>query len=123
MRHVYENRWEPALAAFDQVLALKGSKVDAALYWKAYSQDRLGQRAEALATIGTLTREHQASRYMQQARPLEAEVRRNAGQPVRPQDQADEDLKLMAIAHCRTRRPSRRSRCSRSCCRATRRRS
>ena len=98
MRHVYENRWEPALAAFDQLVALKGSKVDAALYWKAYSQDRLGQRAEALTTIGTLTREHQASRYMQQARLLEAEVRRNAGQPVRPQDQADEDLKLMAIA-------------------------
>ncbi len=98
MRHVYENRWEPALVAFDQLVALKGSKVDAALYWKAYSQDRLGQRAEALTTIGTLTREHQASRYMQQARLLEAEVRRNAGQPVRPQDQADEDLKLMAIA-------------------------
>src|SRR5688572_27769547 len=98
MRHVYDNRWEPALASFEQLVALKGSRVDAALYWKAYAQDRLGQRAEALTTIGTLTREHQTSRYLQQARLLEAEVRRNAGQPVRPQDQADEDLKLMAIA-------------------------
>ena len=98
MRHVFENRWEQALKGFDELIAQNHAKVDAALYWKAYAQDRLGQRAEALATISTLTRSHQNSRYLQQARALEAEVRRNAGQPVRPQDQADEDLKLMAIA-------------------------
>ncbi|HJR59778.1 MAG TPA: HEAT repeat domain-containing protein [Vicinamibacterales bacterium] len=98
MRHIYESRWERAVERFNDVLTMKGAKVDAALYWKAYAQDRLGQRAEALTTIGILTRDHQASRYLQQARALEAEVRRNAGQPVRPQDQADEDLKLMAIA-------------------------
>ena len=98
MRHVYENRWDRAVERFSDLATMKGSQVDAALYWKAYAQDRLGQRAEALATLNTLTREHGSSRYLQQARALEAEVRRNAGQPVRPQDQADEDLKLMAIA-------------------------
>ena len=98
MRQVYESRWERAIARFDDVLTLKGTRVDAALYWKAYAQDRQGQRAEALTTLATLTRDHASSRYLQQARALEAEVRRNAGQPVRPQDQADEDLKLMAIA-------------------------
>jgi hypothetical protein len=98
MRHVFENRWEQALKGFEELIAQNHAKVDAALYWKAYAQDRIGQRAEALTTISTLTRSHQNSRYLQQARALEAEVRRNAGQPVRPQDQADEDLKLMAIA-------------------------
>ena len=97
-RHITESQWEQALERFNEVLAMKGSQVDAALYWKAHAQDRLGQRAEALATLATLTRDYQKSRYLQQARALEAEVRRNAGQPVRPQDQADEDLKLMAIA-------------------------
>lgn len=97
-RHLYENRYEPAIERFNEVVTMKGSRTDAALYWKAYAQDRLGQRAEALATLVTLTREHADSRYLQQAKALEAEVRRNAGQPVRPQDQADEDLKLMAIA-------------------------
>src|SRR6185436_545811 len=29
--------WDQALAAFDEVLALNESRVDAALYWKAYS--------------------------------------------------------------------------------------
>ena len=98
MRHIYESRWERAIARFDDVLTLKGQKLDAALYWKAYAQDRQGLRADALTTLGVLTRDHAGSRYLQQARALEAEVRRNAGQPVSPQDQADEELKLMAIA-------------------------
>lgn len=98
MRHIYDSRWERAVERFDEVLTLKGQKLDAALYWKAYAQDRQGLRADALATLGVLTRDHAGSRYLQQARALEAEVRRNAGQPVSPQDQADEELKLMAIA-------------------------
>ncbi|HEY0874086.1 MAG TPA: HEAT repeat domain-containing protein [Vicinamibacterales bacterium] len=98
MRHIYDSEWERAIERFNEVLAQKGSRTDAALYWKAYAQDRQGLRADALTTIGTLTRDHPNSRYIKQAQALEAEVRRNAGQPVRPQDQADEDLKLMAIA-------------------------
>lgn len=97
-RHVSDGRWDRAIERFNDTIALKGTRTDAALYWKAYAQDRAGQRAEALATIATLTKDHPNSRYLQQAKALEAEVRRNAGQPVRPQDQADEELKLMAIA-------------------------
>ena len=84
---------------------MKGSRADAALYWKAYAQDRLGQRAEALSTISALARDYPKSRYLKEAKALEAEVRRNAGQPVRPQDQADEDLKLMAIAALQNQSP------------------
>ena len=97
-QHVTESRWDRAIERLDDVIAAKGTRVDAALYWKAYAQDRNGQRAEALTTINTLTRDFPSSRYLQQAKALEVEVRRNSGQPVRPQDQADEDLKLMAIA-------------------------
>jgi HEAT repeat protein len=97
-RHVSESRWDRAIERFNEVVSGKGSRVDAALYWKAYAQDRAGQRAEALNTLSTLFRDHPNSRYTQQAKALEAEVRRNAGQPVNPQEQADEDLKLMALA-------------------------
>jgi len=93
-----ESRWERAVERFNDVATMKGARADAALYWKAYAQDRLGQRADALATIAALSRDYPKSRYLKEARALDAEVRRNAGQPVRPQDQADEDLKLMAIA-------------------------
>ena len=96
-RMVDESRWERAVERFNDVIGMKGRQADAALYWKAYSQDRLGQRAEALATIQTLSRDYSSSRYVKEAKVLEAEVRRNSGQPVRPQDQEDEDLKLMAL--------------------------
>jgi len=92
-----ESQYDRAIERFNDVAAMKGARADAALYWKAYSQDRQGQRAEALASIQSLTKEYPTSRYLQQAKVLEAEVRRNAGQPVRPQDQTDEETKLMAL--------------------------
>src|SRR5687768_14724777 len=98
MRARDESRWDRAIERFNDVAGMKGARADAALYWKAYAQDRAGQRAEALATISALTRDYPKSRYLREAKALEAEVRRNAGQPARPQDQADEELKLMAIA-------------------------
>lgn len=96
-RMLDDSRWERAVERFNDVIGMKGRLADAALYHKAYSQDRLGQRAEALATLQTLSRDYSTSRWLQQAKALEAEVRRNSGQPPRPQDQADEDLKLMAL--------------------------
>ena len=83
---------------------LKGTRADAALYWKAYAQNRLGQRADALATIAELDKGYPNSRYLKEAKALEVEVRGAAGQPVRPEAQADEDLKLMAMqAPCQQR--------------------
>jgi HEAT repeat protein len=96
-RHVFEGRYERAVERLSDVISMKGTKTDAALYWKAYAQDRLGQRAEALATLATLARDYGKSSYAQQGKALEAEVRRNSGQSVRPQDQQDEDIKLMAL--------------------------
>jgi HEAT repeat protein len=92
-----QGRYDRAVERFNDVVNMKGSRVDAALYWKAYSQHRIGQRSEALATIGELTKNHANSRYVQQAKALEVEVRREIGQPVRPNDAADEELKLYAI--------------------------
>ena len=92
-----EYRWDRALSFFNRVIELKGSKVDAALYWKAFSQNRLGQRSEALVTIAELSKSYPNSAYRKQANVLEAEVRRDVGQPVRPQDSADDEVKLIAL--------------------------
>lgn len=89
--------WDQALRAFSRFAELKGPRTDAALYWKAYALNRLGQRAESLQTIAEMLKGFPSSRYLQQARALEVEVRRDAGQPVRPESQSDEELKLMAI--------------------------
>jgi HEAT repeat protein len=90
-------RWDRALGYFDRVVQLKGSKAEGALYWKAFSQNRLGQRSEALATIAELSKTFPNSSYRKQAAVLEAEVRRDIGQPVRPQDSADDEVKLLAL--------------------------
>jgi HEAT repeat protein len=92
-----EGRWERAAERFTRLAQTKGPRTDAALYWKAYAQNRQGQRPEALQTIAELLKEYPSSRYIQQAKALDMEVRRDAGQPVRPESQSDEELKLMAL--------------------------
>ena len=88
--------WQDAINRFEQAAALKGSRADAALYWKAYAQGKLGQRAEALATIDALVKGYPQSRYLSDAKALDLELRARTG-AVSPESQQDEDLKLLAI--------------------------
>lgn len=89
--------WDDAVTRFDQVIALKGSRADAALYWKAYAQSRLGKTTEAQASIAALRTGYPKSRYLSDASALEVELKRGGGQAVSPESQQDEDLKLLAI--------------------------
>jgi HEAT repeat protein len=89
-------KWDNAIQHFDEVIASKGAKADGALYWKAYAQNKLGQRPEALTTIGTLTKDYPKSRYVGDAKALEVEVRSRSG-GVDPAQESDEDLKLLAL--------------------------
>lgn len=96
-RALDEARWDEATQLFRGVAAMNGTRRDAALYWLAYSQNRIGQRAEALDTIAELEAAYPNSRYAAQARALEVEVRRDLGQPVAPEGQRDDLLKLIAL--------------------------
>jgi hypothetical protein len=49
-----EHRWQDAVSAFDKVISEKGKRVDAALYWKAYSLNKLGKTQLAIATCDQL---------------------------------------------------------------------
>src|SRR4029453_11554111 len=80
-----DGKWEQAAQRFAQVAELKGSRADAALYWQAYALNRQGQRPESLQVIAGMIKSYPSSRYVAQAKALEAEVRRGAGQPVRPE--------------------------------------
>lgn len=92
-----DGRYDRAVVFFNRVIEARGSRIDAALYWKAFSQNRLGQRSEALATLAELIKTSPNSTYRKHAAALEAEVRRDIGQPVRPQDSTDDEVKLMAL--------------------------
>lgn len=92
-----DDRYDKAEAKFDQLAQLNGPQTDAAMYWKAYAENRLGKREAALATLAEMKKRFAQSRWQKDAGVLELEVKQSSGQPVKPGDQGDEELKLMAI--------------------------
>ena len=94
---IEEGRYDRAVDRFNRLIAMKSNRTDAALYWKAYSQGKLGQRAEALSTLDDLQKQFADSRWIRDAKALEVELRQASGQTVAPESQNDEELKLMAL--------------------------
>lgn len=92
-----EDRYERAETKFDQLAQLNGPQTDAALYWKAYAENRLGKRDTALATIAELKRRFPQSRWQKDAGALDLEVRQSSGQAVHPETQKDDELRMLAI--------------------------
>ena len=91
--HLNQRQYDQAIVRFDRVIAQKTARADAAHYYKAFAQFRLGKTEDALATIAALRKEFPQSRYLNDAKTLEADARR-----LKPQDIVDDDeLKLLAI--------------------------
>ena len=94
---IEEGKYDRAVDRFTRLIELKSSRTDAALYWKAYSLAKLGQRSEALTTLADLQKRFADSRWSRDAKALEVEVRQASGQTVSAASQDDDDLKLMAL--------------------------
>jgi len=92
-----EDRYDRAAEKFSELASLNGPQTDAAMYWKAYAQNKLGKRDSALATIADLEKKYAQSRWIKDAKALEIEVRQSNGQPAHPESQPDEELKMLAI--------------------------
>lgn len=96
-RDLDARQWDQAISSFTAAAARKGAYADAALYWKAYAENRAGQREEALATIAGLRQAYPSSKWLNDARALQVEIRAQAGAPVSPGTEPDEELKLLAL--------------------------
>lgn len=92
-----DNRLDEAIQRFDSVIGQGSERTDAALYWKAYAQDKQGQQSAALGTLQELKSKFPESRWLDEAKALELKMRGQAGQPVEPERQDNEDLKMIAI--------------------------
>ncbi len=90
-------QWDQAISSFDAVASRKGPSADAALYWKAYAENRAGRREECLSTIAQLRQAYPSSKWLKDAKALEVEVRAQTGSPVSPASESDDDLKLIAL--------------------------
>ena len=93
---IEEGRYDRPAERFNRLIDLKSNRTDAALYWKAYSLNKLGQRAEALTALTDLQKQFGDSRWLRDAKALEVEVRSASGQTVAP-DPNDDELKLLAL--------------------------
>jgi len=89
--------WAEAIAAFDSVAKAAGKRADAALYWKAYALNKAGRRPEALEALQALQKGHAQSKWIDEAKALDLEMRQAAGQAPRVESEGDDDLKLMAL--------------------------
>jgi hypothetical protein len=106
-RSIDRRDYETAIQAFDRVVESKSSRADGALYWKAFAQNKLGRRDQALASLAQLQKDYAQSRWLNDAKALEVEVKQASGQPVRPEAESDEDLKLLALNSIMTSDPDR----------------
>jgi HEAT repeat protein len=88
-----QNRqYDQAIVRFDRAIAQKGTHADGAWYWKAFAQYKLGKTEDALTSIATLRKDFPQSRYLPDAKILEADVRKPAIDRI-----DDDEIKLLAI--------------------------
>jgi hypothetical protein len=58
-----QQNWSEAVASFDKVINAKSKRADAALYWKAYALNKLGNGSLAQATCYQLRSQYSASAW------------------------------------------------------------
>jgi hypothetical protein len=73
-----EHRWQDAVSAFDKVISEKGKRVDAALYWKAYSLNRLGKTSLAIGTCEQLHSQFSGSTWNKDCDAISVDVQVDA---------------------------------------------
>ncbi len=67
------------------------------MYWIAWAQNKQGNGAAALEWLARMRKTYAESRWLTEGRALGVEIRQRAGQPVKPENVPDEELRLMAL--------------------------
>lgn len=96
LREIDNHQYDQALSDFNNVVARGGPRAEGGLYWKAYVQNKLGKSADAQASIDTLRKTYPNSRWLDDAKALELEVKQSKG-PVSPESETDEEIKVLAL--------------------------
>lgn len=96
-RAINEGRWADAEGIFSKIADQHKDRADAALYWKAYAENKEGQQARALETCAGLGKTFPKSRWINECDALRIEIRGAGGNPVAPQSTSDDDLKMLAL--------------------------
>ncbi len=97
MSYLDRRDYDHAIDAFNRLIEDKADRADGALYWRAYAENKLGKRDQALATLSELQKTYPQSRWIEDAKALQVEVRQANGQPVSPEEASGDDVKLLAL--------------------------
>jgi tetratricopeptide (TPR) repeat protein len=95
--YIDRSQYDRAVDAFNQVISGRGDRADAAMYWRAYSLNKLARRPEALAGLSELQKQFPKSPWVDDARRLDAEIRQSSGQAVSADSIDDEDMRLLVL--------------------------
>jgi HEAT repeat protein len=85
--------YDNAIKQFDEVVKIHGRRADGAMYWRAYSLNKAGNKAQALTAIGELRKNYPKSTWLRDVGALEQEIRGVNN----PDNISDEELKVLAI--------------------------
>jgi len=96
-RAIDQGRWADAVKLFSQVAAKRSDHADAALYWKAYAENKLGQTKASVDSCKSLRQDFPRSKWVEDCGALEVELNARSGKPAAIDPNSSDDVKLLAL--------------------------
>jgi HEAT repeat protein len=96
-RAINDARWAQAMSIFSKLASQHGGRAEAALYWEAYAENKQGNAARALEICAELRRAYPQGDWVKECSALEIEIHGKGDDPMPPQAEQDEELKLLAL--------------------------
>lgn len=96
-RAINDAHWAQAESIFSNLAAQHGPRAEAALYWEAYAENKQGNAARALEICAELRHAYPQGNWVKECSALEIEIHGKTDDPMPPQAEQDEELKLLAL--------------------------
>jgi HEAT repeat protein len=96
-RAINDGQWAQAKSIFSNVASQHGARAEAALYWEAYAENKQGNAARALEICAELRHTYPQGNWVKECSALEIEIHGKSDDPMPPQAEQDEELKLLAL--------------------------
>lgn len=96
-RAINDAHWSQAEQIFRNVASQHGARAEAALYWEAYAENKQGNATRALEICAQLRHAYPQGNWAKECSALEIEIHGKSDDPVPPQAEQDEELKLLAL--------------------------
>src|ERR1700722_11342196 len=94
---INDAHWAQAESIFRNLASQHGSRAEAALYWEAYAENKQGNASRALEICAELRHGFPQGNWVKECSALEIKIHGKSADPMPPQAEQDEELKLLAL--------------------------